>query len=258
MTIMSDMLCKGLRNLRRSVPLIVAWDDHDIADNDAKTGAYNHDPDTQGPWAQRVAAAKQAYVEWMPLRVAPGEVNGLPTQRFEFGDLMTLVLPDWRIQARSVEPSLLTQDLSAIPLAYAQAGCTIKNLDVSTYAADPCIIAVSNNLKDIQEDPTYEMYGNEQISFVADAFEQSVMNGKTWQVLGDGGMMAEHRLPCVGDFSKQFPEDPLAAAIVKGVTDAFLSGEVGLAPGLNLVALGLCAMQATNVAYNYDSWSGCK
>ncbi|MFE1768891.1 alkaline phosphatase D family protein [Streptomyces angustmyceticus] len=74
-------------------PVIAMWDDHEFADNAWKGGAVNHTPETEGPWAARMAAAKQAYFEWMPVRPS---IAGTTYRRLRFGTLADLHLLDLR------------------------------------------------------------------------------------------------------------------------------------------------------------------
>ncbi|MFE0103860.1 alkaline phosphatase D family protein [Streptomyces sp. NPDC059009] len=74
-------------------PLIAIWDDHEFADNAWPGGAENHTPESEGPWAQRMAAAKQAYFEWMPVRPS---IAGTVYRRLRFGRLADLHLLDLR------------------------------------------------------------------------------------------------------------------------------------------------------------------
>ncbi|UQA96010.1 alkaline phosphatase D family protein [Streptomyces halobius] len=74
-------------------PVIAIWDDHEFADNAWSGGAVNHSPDTEGSWAKRMAAAKQAYFEWMPVRPSTA---GTTYRRLRFGTLADLHLLDLR------------------------------------------------------------------------------------------------------------------------------------------------------------------
>ncbi|MFI0224604.1 alkaline phosphatase D family protein [Streptomyces lydicus] len=74
-------------------PVIAIWDDHEFADNAWKDGAVNHTPGTEGSWSARVAAAKQAYFEWMPVRPS---IAGTTYRRLRFGTLADLHLLDLR------------------------------------------------------------------------------------------------------------------------------------------------------------------
>ncbi|MFI6420662.1 alkaline phosphatase D family protein [Streptomyces sp. NPDC050842] len=82
-----------LQALHAAHPVIAIWDDHEFA-NDAWTGgAENHTPGAEGEWAARVAAAKQAYFEWMPVRAS---TEGTVFRRLRFGRLADLHLLDLR------------------------------------------------------------------------------------------------------------------------------------------------------------------
>lgn len=74
-------------------PVIAIWDDHEFADNAWSGGAVNHTPETEGDWAQRMAAAKQAYFEWMPVRAS---TEGTVYRRVRYGKLADLHLLDLR------------------------------------------------------------------------------------------------------------------------------------------------------------------
>jgi alkaline phosphatase D len=74
-------------------PLIAIWDDHEFANDAWSGGAENHTPGAEGEWAARVAAAKQAYFEWMPVRTS---TEGTVYRRLRFGKLADLHLLDLR------------------------------------------------------------------------------------------------------------------------------------------------------------------
>jgi alkaline phosphatase D len=57
-----------LQALHATVPWVVTWDDHEAANDAWSGGAENHQPETEGPWAARLAASRRAYFEWMPVR----------------------------------------------------------------------------------------------------------------------------------------------------------------------------------------------
>lgn len=76
----------------RQHPWITIWDDHEFADDPHlwSYGAKNHHPE-DGPWEDRVAAAMQAYDEWMPTRVAdPSKI----WRTFDIGDLARISFVD--------------------------------------------------------------------------------------------------------------------------------------------------------------------
>ena len=91
-----------LQALHAKVPWAVTWDDHESANDAWARGAQNHTPATEGPWSERVAAARQAYFEWMPIRSTSG---GRIYRRLRFGRLADLSLLDLRsYRSRQVSP----------------------------------------------------------------------------------------------------------------------------------------------------------
>ncbi|MFJ1591193.1 alkaline phosphatase D family protein [Kitasatospora albolonga] len=82
-----------LQSLHAAHPVIAIWDDHEFANDAWSGGAQNHTPGTEGVWEQRVAAAKQAYFEWMPVRAS---TEGTVYRRLRFGRLVDLHLLDLR------------------------------------------------------------------------------------------------------------------------------------------------------------------
>ncbi len=97
-------LDRDLQEAHRQHPFITVWDDHETADNSHSTGAGNHQPD-EGAWGDRLAAASQAYREWMPFRETAegGRLRLYRTLRY--GDLVDLVVLDTRIWARDEQAS---------------------------------------------------------------------------------------------------------------------------------------------------------
>ncbi|GAA2657693.1 phosphodiesterase/alkaline phosphatase D [Paractinoplanes durhamensis] len=82
-----------LQALHASVPWVITWDDHEIANDAWSGGAENHDPATEGSYAARVAASRQAYAEWMPVRLAE---DGHIYRRLRYGNLFELSMLDLR------------------------------------------------------------------------------------------------------------------------------------------------------------------
>ncbi|WP_370418788.1 alkaline phosphatase [Streptomyces sp. QH1-20] len=82
-----------LQALHRAHPTVAIWDDHEFANDAWSGGAENHTPGAEGDWAARMAAAKQAYFEWMPVRPS---VEGTTYRRLRFGKLADLHLMDLR------------------------------------------------------------------------------------------------------------------------------------------------------------------
>lgn len=91
---------QGLQALHAHAPFIVVWDDHEITNDTYLDGAQNHQPETEGDFYQRRAAAIQAYYEWLPIRPPKGDANLQIYRSFTFGDLAHLIMLDTRIIGR--------------------------------------------------------------------------------------------------------------------------------------------------------------
>ncbi len=90
-----------LRAVHQQFPFITIWDDHETTNDSWRDGAEDHHPPTEGPWADRKAAAQKAYSEWMPIR--DGEDPGKIYRSFQFGDLVDLFMLDTRIVGRDLQ-----------------------------------------------------------------------------------------------------------------------------------------------------------
>lgn len=106
---------QSLKRLHQNFPFITIWDDHEFVDNAWSQGGELHDPATEGAWKDRKKAAAQAYIEWMPIRVArktPRKLGEEPMdkslnsldfslyRKFSFGKLVDIFALDARIAGR--------------------------------------------------------------------------------------------------------------------------------------------------------------
>jgi len=82
-----------LREAHRRHAFVCTWDDHETANNSWSGGASNH-AQSEGSWDDRVAAARQAYYEWLPIR------EGTLYRRITWGDLADFFVLDTRIEGR--------------------------------------------------------------------------------------------------------------------------------------------------------------
>ena len=89
-----------LMHVHQQHPFIAVWDDHEYANNSYADGAQGHQPNNEGAWAARKAAAKQAYFEWMPIRDPDG--TGI-YRSVSYGNLVDLIMLDTRIEAREMQ-----------------------------------------------------------------------------------------------------------------------------------------------------------
>lgn len=95
-----------IQALHAAHPLIVLWDDHDLADNACRTGAKSHDPTTQGPWADRLAAALRAHQDFLPKRLARADDLASGWRSFDAGSLARIVMTETRAAGRDPQAGL--------------------------------------------------------------------------------------------------------------------------------------------------------
>ncbi len=86
------------QKIHQAHPFINIWDDHEFANNVYQSGAENHQSE-EGTFADRSAAAKQAYFEWLPVRENAAQ-NIYRT--IQFGEVVDLILLDERIVGRTM------------------------------------------------------------------------------------------------------------------------------------------------------------
>lgn len=80
-----------LQAAHAALPWVVMWDDHETVDDHWRDGARRHNPAIHGDWHVRKAAARQAYLEWLPVRAGTRMYRQL-----RFGDLVDLSVLDLR------------------------------------------------------------------------------------------------------------------------------------------------------------------
>lgn len=88
-----------LQRLHAAAPWVTTWDDHESANDAWIDGAENHQPESEGSWADRAAAARRAYDEWMPIRLSGSSALGDGSQvyrQLSFGTLADLRMLDLR------------------------------------------------------------------------------------------------------------------------------------------------------------------
>lgn len=259
-----------LQAAHAAAPWITVWDDHETTNDSWQKGAQNHQPN-EGDWETRKRAALQAYYEWMPIR---DPVAGRPSEAinrsFQFGDLVTLLMLETRLLARS-EPleyatdltlSQTTWDMAAKPPvpvapgapAPAQALTRPTPFDMTSGAPKPILDWAKVNAIDPKapppgvaflpdlpafmaklSDPSRQLLGAQQEEWLADQFARSTQANTTWRLLGNQVIMGRVNAP---DLS-QTPE-PIIAAIEK----AF--------PPIRR----LLALTRLGVPLNLDAWDG--
>jgi len=197
---------------------ICVWDDHEVANDTWATGAENHQPDTEGAFSDRKAAALRAYFEWMPIREPKAGLTADAIYRsFDFGDLATLAMVETRLLARQ------------------------KQLD---YATDMPIVEGRPDLAGfnaVLNAPDRDLLGDPQRDWIQRTLAASKAAGRPWQVIGNQVVMARVAGP---DVTK---------IVSPAQIDAMVSGlpaerQSGLRQMIQLFALG--------VPFGLDSWDG--
>lgn len=98
---------EDLQAAHQQYPFIVTWDDHEFANDTWVAGAENHNKG-EGDFFKRKAAAKQAYFEWMPIRVQPEDFEAV-YRVIKYGNLVDLIMLDTRIEGRDEQLNILHQ-----------------------------------------------------------------------------------------------------------------------------------------------------
>lgn len=151
-----------LQRLHQMAPMVALWDDHESANDSWEGGAQNHQPDKEGDWNVRRAAAMQVYREWMP-------VSDEPWKAYPIGALATLYRTESRLLGRTKPADL---------------GAAFK-------AADPD--AALKAFRDgAWRDPSATMLGSTQESWLAHEMKAS---SKAWQLVGMGTILGRTVMP---------------------------------------------------------------
>jgi len=197
-------------------PWIVVWDDHETANDSFSTGAQNHNPDTEGDWAERKARAVKVYYEWMPIR-EPADGGPAIHRSFQFGDLASLFMLETRLTAR------------------------VKQLSYDRDLPEPGGPAEVEAFKAKLADPARMMMSPTQEAWLGAGLKDSVKAGRAWQILGNEVVMGRLMAPSL---KKELGEARLAEVMAKETPN----GRTRLQRLERLAGLGL--------PYGLDMWDG--
>ncbi|MBX3652687.1 MAG: alkaline phosphatase D family protein [Ramlibacter sp.] len=146
----------SLRAFHAHIPVIAVWDDHEICNDTWRDGAGGHDPATEGSFAERRAAAAQAFHEWLPTRTSTMPDPLTIYRSFDFGNLLSLHMLDTRVIGRDAP---LGRD------AYLAGGAA---------------------------DPARQLMGSTQAEWLAARMQASTA---TWQVIGQQVLFGRMKIP---------------------------------------------------------------
>jgi alkaline phosphatase D len=262
---------KSLQRLHAKLPFILSWDDHEFANDSWHSGAENAN-EGEGIWADRKAAAVQAYYEWMPIREPANKGLSEQWRSFEIGDLASLIMLETRISARDeqvdvradmryvrakfdlsdpAKPRLLDASDEAqgdpvveVNLPHKVIGSELEAVtdyrQIKKLQADEKLPKGYSYLPDMQafrtevlDDPKRQLLGAAQRNFVAKSLSDSKRSAKTWQVVGNQTLVAKVDLPNLADKLSETEKEQLSS---------------WMKPALGLSKLGL--------PFGTDSWNG--
>jgi alkaline phosphatase D len=147
-----------LQEVHRQHPMVAMWDDHEVANDAWSGGAGNHTEGVEGTWAARVAAALQAYYEWMPVRVVDPANLRKSNRSFALGNLVDLIMLEERFNARSKQ-------------------ITRNAINVASFTQTGELL-----------DPARQMLGTDGESWLATRLRSSTAK---WKLVGQGVMFAQ-------------------------------------------------------------------
>ncbi len=150
-----------LQRLHQMAPMVALLDDHESSNDSWEGGAQNHQPDKEGDWNLRRAAAMQVYREWMP-------VSDEPWKAYPIGTLATLYRTESRLLART-KPA---------------------NIDAAFKATDPDV-ALKAFRDGVWKDPSATMMGSTQESWLAHQMKAN----PGWQMVGMGTILGRTVMP---------------------------------------------------------------
>ncbi|WP_046247300.1 alkaline phosphatase D family protein [Hymenobacter terrenus] len=219
---------KQLQRAHQLKPFICVWDDHEYTNDAYTTGAENHQPN-EGTFEDRKRAANQAWFEYLPARVAD---KTKIYRRFEFGNLVNLLMLDTRIVGRD------------------------KQLSLASYFTAPGNTFNAAAFANDWQKADRSMLGFDQRTWLATALGSS---SASWQVLGSQVLMGKMYIPV--------ELLTVVAQLAAGPTLALLAQYSALATQLSAIKARVLqndptltaaerARVTTVLPYNLDSWDG--
>ena len=161
---------KDLQAAHAAHPWICVWDDHELMNNTWRGGAENHN-EGEGDFDARIAAARTAYHEWMPIRTAAQTDQAAIYRRFQIGQLADLIMLDTRLQGRDEQ------------LDYQR--------DIAKAGGPEAFV------KDLLMNPQRTILGADQENWLASQLADSQDRGTIWQIIGQQVLMGKLITPLI-------------------------------------------------------------
>jgi len=147
-------------------PAVTIWDDHELANDAWVGGAENHQTGSEGSWSDRLAAAKAAYWDWMP-------VSDRPYARYDIGRLATLFRLETRITGRDEQ----------------------LNLQKAIKAGPDTMTAITRLRDEQWAAGNRQMLGLAQEKWLFDEMQAASRRGVRWQLLAQQVVMGKIMMP---------------------------------------------------------------
>lgn len=173
---------EDLQAVHQRHPFICVWDDHELTNNTWKAGAENHN-EGEGDFDARMAAARQAYDEWMPIRTHASGDQGPIYRHFSIGKLADLLMLDTRLIGRDRG------------LEYGK-DMIFQSDDSGSAGKQPDVEAFRRQRL---ENPDRQLLGAEQEQWLSASLEDSMTRGTVWQILGQQILMGHVGIPAIDD-----------------------------------------------------------
>lgn len=205
-------------------PFLVVWDDHEVANDAWREGAQNHTEGEEGTFVERKMAAIQAWYEWLPVR-PPSSVQEVIYRRFQYGDLLDLMMLDTRIVGRD------------------------EQYEYADFATDSMIDVAG--ARAAFGDTNRTLLGSDQLAWVR---EQLLASNTRWQVFGQQVLFGRYHLPA-----------PIMEALDPslGTPDSLSKGTTAVLEAINAKnkspderSEAEQAILDSAIPYNLDAWDG--
>lgn len=228
-----------LQKAHASAAFIAVWDDHEITNDTWRDGAENHQPETEGDFELRKAAAVRAYHEWLPTR-EQSPLNRI-YRSFDFGNLLSLHMMDTRVIARDEQLEYATYFPALLGNPDPAAGLQAF---LAAFAAD---VGKAER----------QLIGAEQTAWL----QQKLAASKaTWQVLGQQVLMGSMQFPMpvlIGLLASAGQLGPIAIPPQLQISPAAYLTLLGKrAAGLPLTSAEQATLAMPSIPYNLDAWDG--
>jgi len=180
----------SLQRLTSRTALIAIWDDHEVANNQFTGGAENHQPETEGSFEARRAAAVQAYHEWLPTR--PPEEAAAYYRTFTFGDLASMLVLETRMLNRT-DPDELPSLMDTTAAKLAAMGPKGEDVFALGREAEAELAAWREELDAYRSRPDKSLLSSAELRWVEDQTRAAREAGQTWTIFAQQIVMADLR-----------------------------------------------------------------